>query len=799
MRLKKLLCCLLIGVAVSVSQPVLAVENVSHTSYSHPAVEPGTALQLNQYLETLEKLLSSWQTGLTQGKTVSGLKTSLTERQNRLQDIQRQVVKYFDDNQLILKDHFSGSGQKTILSRHKDAKEKIIRQFENLHRKLENLKQSASLLDDIVILRREVQHFLTLKHQPLNTKQLPTAFLALPRAAIDKNFFTQLPPKPGLKDLAAAPEAPFSGAIKSLAKQLDNNPHKIYQWVYNNIKYYPGYGSWQGAELTLKNKAGNSWDQAALLIALLRKAGTPARYTYGQIQPTGGQLRGWLGVSSPDAAYQLLSQAGIAGEDNSLPHVWVSAYLADEARWVDLDPSFKQCRYQASAGDPQDEAWLRELLEFAQIGPVLPERPVLGKSRIIKKEVALTDGLAVDKYVCWGQSSQLPAELCGKLSFDLAGNIHSFTLREIARQPLSVVYMPAEGIDSDLIEYFNESRQGLAAHLIKLQPYLLLGTKRIELGGPVSMGTPQTLSITWELPGGGESQVNHLLLAGMNAVWAANWGQIPSAGKLLQPAKSTGIKEKFNAYIVESIKKEYNLQPLAEVALSYQRQNQRLGEVIARYGSYYFAPGISEGLVAFSAKVDFFFDQPIAFSTFGVQIDVQKDNFLLAGLEKKSSRKHFLNFKGALASALEHRVLESESIQAAVGSKSAVSAVKALHLALERGIPVRAVGHANFAEAVETLELPYAVREDLRQAVRADKIITLPQRVLQLDDWRGIGYIVTDKVGGQNAYMLTGGLGGGSSFGGSANTNLKIPYPRSTVGKIIIVVLVLGVFLALAL
>ena len=46
--------------------------------------------------------------------------------------------------------------------------------------------------------------------------------------------------------------------IQALATQLGNNPVLIYQWVYNNIRYMPTYGSIQGADMTYQTRQGNA-------------------------------------------------------------------------------------------------------------------------------------------------------------------------------------------------------------------------------------------------------------------------------------------------------------------------------------------------------------------------------------------------------------------------------------------------------------------------------------------------------------------------------------------------------------
>ncbi|MDR2690561.1 MAG: transglutaminase-like domain-containing protein, partial [Azoarcus sp.] len=188
------------------------------------------------------------------------------------------------------------------------------------------------------------------------------------RKATTTSTATQIRPLAGSNqlELSATLDAPHSTEIKALAAQLDNNPYRIHQWVYDNIRFFPTYGSVQGAEETLAKKSGNAFDTASLLIALLRSAGIESRYVYGTIDIPAEQLMNWVGdAKTPDAAQQILGQGGIpntaltsGGKVVSfrLEHVWVEAWIkfhpergidhvggvSEGDSWVPLDASFKQ-------------------------------------------------------------------------------------------------------------------------------------------------------------------------------------------------------------------------------------------------------------------------------------------------------------------------------------------------------------------------------------------------------------------------------------------------------------------------
>ncbi|MES2673296.1 MAG: transglutaminase-like domain-containing protein [Pseudomonadota bacterium] len=163
-------------------------------------------------------------------------------------------------------------------------------------------------------------------------------------------------------ELGESIDVQITPEIKALALSLHNNSTEIYAWVHNNIRFIPSYGSIQGAQYTLEAKQGNAIDTASLLIALLRASNIPARYAYGTVDMPIDQMMNWVGgVSSPQAAQDLLSQGGIPntlikinGQLTSfrMEHVWVEAWVnylpgrgtkANQGdTWIPMDASFKQ-------------------------------------------------------------------------------------------------------------------------------------------------------------------------------------------------------------------------------------------------------------------------------------------------------------------------------------------------------------------------------------------------------------------------------------------------------------------------
>ena len=155
------------------------------------------------------------------------------------------------------------------------------------------------------------------------------------------------------------PTGPAS--IVELARALKNDPDLIYEYVYNNIEYYPVWGIQKGAVGAILDNQGTDFDQADLMVKLLTQAGYTASYVQGAINLTAAQLNAWLGVSTSNvcAVLNLLSQGQIpivpgtiyASAGGSCPgstaslvslsidHVWVQATIGGTNYY--FDPSFK--------------------------------------------------------------------------------------------------------------------------------------------------------------------------------------------------------------------------------------------------------------------------------------------------------------------------------------------------------------------------------------------------------------------------------------------------------------------------
>ncbi|MFM0090878.1 DUF6531 domain-containing protein [Paraburkholderia sediminicola] len=154
-----------------------------------------------------------------------------------------------------------------------------------------------------------------------------------------------------------APPGPAS--IDELARALRYNPDLIYQFVRNNIEIDPVRGIHKGALGAVLDNQGSAFDQAQLMVSLLRTSGYDARFVRGVIKLSAQQFSEWYGVPVGNvcAVLNLMGQTQVpvysinaiqAGScpglnaaltDISIEHLWVKANIG--GTWYTFDPSYK--------------------------------------------------------------------------------------------------------------------------------------------------------------------------------------------------------------------------------------------------------------------------------------------------------------------------------------------------------------------------------------------------------------------------------------------------------------------------
>ncbi len=149
-------------------------------------------------------------------------------------------------------------------------------------------------------------------------------------------------------DLAENSIVRLTPEIRAKAAELGNSPALIYQHVRTSFEFEPYDWVMQGSDSVYWSGRGNETDLASYLIALLRSAGTPARYALATVQVPYSLIMPWFGVKSRGAAGVMLglfngTEWKTVGDAAAFLHYYVEAYTdtANGKVWVPLDASFK--------------------------------------------------------------------------------------------------------------------------------------------------------------------------------------------------------------------------------------------------------------------------------------------------------------------------------------------------------------------------------------------------------------------------------------------------------------------------
>jgi RHS repeat-associated protein len=159
-------------------------------------------------------------------------------------------------------------------------------------------------------------------------------------------------------------ETPTPPEIIELALALKNDPDLIYQYVHNNIQTVWMYGLQKGALGAEIDKSGTPFDQAELMMALLRQSNVTASYVAGTVQFSQAQFSAWTGITGALAACKLLANGGIPATVNGvnnatcstlnataqissveMAHIWLKVTISGTA-YV-FDPSYKTYTYKS--------------------------------------------------------------------------------------------------------------------------------------------------------------------------------------------------------------------------------------------------------------------------------------------------------------------------------------------------------------------------------------------------------------------------------------------------------------------
>ncbi len=635
-----------------------------------------------------------------------------------------------------------------------------------------------------------------------------------------------LPKTPVDADLAETPETGLTQEIKDLADSL-KTPVKIYEYVRNNIDFEPYYGSRKGAAGTLNQMTGNDYDQASLLIAMLRYKSIPSRYVKGTVEVPIEKVKSLTGAQTPEAAVKVLGSLGIptvsvvsggAIVAARFEHIWTEAYVpyenyrgAGEMKgkkiWVPLDPGFKQ--YSSEAGlDIKEIAGvadqqildafkinadksiygdtltnvntdsmstfingvtedLQKYIEDNNLGNTDIKQLTGGKKIKPEKLGLLPLTLPYKTVTVLSEANSIPDADSEKIGFSIKGNdpfnlnftgADDFNIQfravELYGKRITLSWSPATQEDINIINSYGGIFK-TPAYMIQLKPQVKADGKVIAEGKAAGFGNRQEFTIAMGHAGRPvENAINPVTSGGFYSI-SFDYGRIDV--KELSSVRERISAVKDTATEADIYTDEVMGEILNSVGKAYFGQLDALSSAIANASKVSAVRQVSEAMTGYQPKVKYMFNIPVEVAGGSFFIDVDHDVYGVSSFEgKKQSETGYMLNTGVLGSAMEHGIYEQ------IFQIPSVSSIKILTEASSRHIPVYTLCEDNI-DRLNEISVSNSVKTDITNAVGSGKIVTIPQKELRYYDWQGTGYIVSDPETGTAAYMISGGLAGGSA------------------------------------
>ena len=603
---------------------------------------------------------------------------------------------------------------------------------------------------------------------------------------------------PTADDLSETPEVQFTPEIRNIAAQLGNNSLRIYETIRNNYKYEPYYGSLKGAQQTIREKAGNDFDLASLLISLYRSAGIPARYVVATISMPLTQAQSWLGIDDPKMVGRLLASAGVpvavdylAGNVR-IEHVLVQAWVPYQNgrgalngpgdTWVYIDPSFKETKVtqilnqtipsfdqtqylnQPRATDPA-EYYTGSIQEYLNtISPGRTSYAVARHSEIVSLSLGILIGMPqYDIITAGGHFQEIPDQYRYKIAFELtdpelleASLFYQKATAELAGKRITLSYSPATSQDQSLINSYGDI-YSTPAYLVNLKPELKIEGISVAQGLSLGFGNTQAFRMKFISPGGYTEQIENSAVSGAYYAIALDLQTVTQGMVFERTQKLQAIGDIINSGGTVN-KDDYTGELLYATALTYfqkldaaNRKSQELLKIID-------LRSVSEAIFSIDVQTAYLFGIPKSADISGLHIDVDRDIHLPIPAGGNTAKiKEYNLLIGSNSSYFEHNVIED------IYPTEAISAIKGLQLANAQGIQIYTINESNINSILSTLQIRGDIKTDIVNAVNAGKEIIVPQKEIQVSDWLGLGYIAMNPLTGEAAYIISGGLAGGSS------------------------------------
>ena len=576
-------------------------------------------------------------------------------------------------------------------------------------------------------------------------------------------------------------EATGPASIVELARALRNDPDLIYEYVRNTIDYYPVWGIQKGALGAILDNRGTAFDQATLMVSLLRQAGYSASSVKGRISLTAAQVKDWLGIETSNvcAVINLLGNgqvpiasvtASTAGScpgltaalvSITLDHVWVKATIGG-TDYV-FDPSFKPHTLKPAINLTTASGYnATTYLSQARSGATITADSIQGVNRTNIRNNLTTYATTLGNYLRVNQPASRIEDVVGGLTIvpHSGGSLRQSVL---PYQDTSVALtqwtdIPANYKPTLRIQYqgINAAYTSDAIYGKRLtitynsanQPVLKLDGVSQATGSAIAPGT--NASVTFTVTHGAYASTfanqppfTQTITAGGTFLISNGWGPTGRGLVMFHRARLDAAKAAGGADTSEEVLGS-TLAVLSATWIAQVNQADAINDRLA------------------STNTLFHHQIGIAGYTNAAYVDLP-GNMLSVVSQNADTAKE----SAAFFNAVTHwSIFESTAVQQITGV-SAVSTVKLIDLAAANNDRIYDAKSSNYTSVVQpNLVSCSSWLSDFQSTVNAGGRLILPTRCnLTENSWSGTGYyeILVDSRGTSITATISSGLAGGFS------------------------------------
>jgi len=408
---------------------------------------------------------------------------------------------------------------------------------------------------------------------------------------------------------------------------------------------------------------------------------------------------------------------------------------------------------------------------------------VIGAKQLLAQALPRLAGTLPYRIVLRGAAAGvLPSAMRHQVTIEIPGGplsgeaslTYQAALASLAGQRVTLSYVPATQGDQDVIAGLfpqphpdgspiqpEELPAAFPAYLINLKPELRVNDQVVATGEAVRMGEIQSLALRFDDPSGyGSAPVTHIVTAGEYVALFFNAAGVSTEPLTKQQARLQALKAKLDSNNVADITKDELIGDLLNsVIMTYFYELDALDRLIAQTMEIAHVRLPSEGAFFLSLRTTYVFGVPKSVGPAGMTLDVPRIFYTVKAKDGDPSKVwQFGLASGPISSAVEHSVPEQLLSTSSVPVE-AVSAVKALGMANDQGIPIYTITPLNAADVLPQLAIPGSSLSDIRNAINSGKVVTVSKTPVLFKGRTILGYMVLNPETGAGAYIINGSNG----------------------------------------